>query len=158
QVDTGEMILQRRVPVGPDETAGELHDRLAEVGTEAVVETVSRIERGEAEAVPQDDTLASPPPKLFKEDMAVDWTQPARRVHDHAGAHPPYPATWTTVPEGDQLRLFRTAVAEESGRPGAPGEMLEAGERTVLASGEGPVDLLVLQSEAKRNMDARDFL
>jgi len=158
KVDTGEMILQRRVPVGPDETAGELHDRLAEVGAEAVVETVRRIERGEAEAVPQDDARASPAPKLFKEDMAVDWTQPARRVHDHVRALSPYPAAWATLPDGSQLKLFRTAVAEESGRLGAPGEVLEAGERIVVACGEGAVELLALQREGKRRMDARDFL
>jgi methionyl-tRNA formyltransferase len=158
QVDTGAVILQRRVPVGPDETAGELHDRLAWIGAEAVVETVRRIERGEAEATPQDDALASPAPKLFKEDMEVRWAQPARRVHDHVRALSPYPAAWTTLPDGSQVKLFRTAVAEENGRRGAPGEVIEAGERVVVACGEGTVALLELQREGKRRVSARDFL
>lgn len=158
QVDTGAVILQRRVPVGPDETAGELHDRLAEVGAEAVVETVRRIERGEAEAVPQDDALASPAPKLFKEDMAVDWGQPARRVHDHVRALSPYPAAWTTLPDGSQVKLYRTAVVDEHGHRGAPGAVIEAGERVVVACGEGAVEVRELQREGKRRMSARDFL
>ncbi|MDX1418936.1 MAG: methionyl-tRNA formyltransferase [Rubricoccaceae bacterium] len=158
KVDTGEMILQRRVPVGPDETAGELHDRLAAVGAEAVVETVRRIERGEAVATPQDDALASPAPKLFKEDMAVDWAQPARRVHDHVRALSPYPAAWTTLPDGRQLKLLRTAVVEDEGQHGTPGEVTEAGERIVVACGEGAVEVLELQRQGKRRMDARDFL
>jgi methionyl-tRNA formyltransferase len=158
QVDTGAVILQRRVQVGPDETAGELHDRLAAVGAEAVVETVRRIEAGTAEAVPQDDALASPAPKLFKEDMRVDWAQPARRVHDHVRALSPYPTAWTTLPDGTPLKLFRTAVAEEGGRRGAPGEVLETGERIVVACGEGAVEVRELQREGKRRMDARAFL
>jgi methionyl-tRNA formyltransferase len=158
QVDTGEVILQRRVPVGPDETAGELHDRLAALGAEAVVETVRRIEQGDARTTPQDDALARPAPKLFKEDMRVDWRQPARRVHDHVRALSPYPAAWTTLPDGSPLKLFRTTVIGERGAYGTPGEVLEAGERIAVACVEGAVALRELQREGKRRMDARDFL
>jgi methionyl-tRNA formyltransferase len=157
-VDTGAIVLQRRVPVGPDETAGELHDRLAVIGAEAVVETVRRIERGVVEAVPQDDALASPAPKLFKEDMQVDWRKNARSVHDHVRALSPYPAAWATLPDGSLLKLFQTAVLAEEGQQGAPGEVLEAAERIVVACGEGAVELRELQREGKRRMSARDFL
>lgn len=158
QVDTGEMILQRRVSVGPDETAGELHDRLAAIGAEAVVETVRRIEAGTAAAMPQDDALATPAPKLFKDDLRVDWSAPARRIHDHVRALSPHPAAWTTLPDGGPLKLFGTAVVEEGGRHGAPGEVVEAEARIVVACGAGALELRALQREGKRRMDARAFL
>ena len=157
QVDTGEIILQRRVAVGPDETAGELHDRLAALGAEAVVETVRRIERGEAGSTPQDDARASLAPKLFREDARIDWAQPARRVHDRVRGLSPHPAAWTTL-DGETLKLYRTAVEAEAGRLGAPGEVVEAEGRLLVACGEGAVEVLELQRPGKRRMDVQAFL
>ncbi|HEX8385435.1 MAG TPA: methionyl-tRNA formyltransferase, partial [Rubricoccaceae bacterium] len=75
-VDTGDVILRRAAPVGPDETMGEVHDRLAAIGAEAVVETVRRLAAGDVRPEPQDDALASPAPKLFRDDARIDWTRP----------------------------------------------------------------------------------
>jgi methionyl-tRNA formyltransferase len=157
-VDTGDVILQRRIAVGPDETGGELHDRLAAIGAEAVVETVEKIAAGDVAPTPQDDALASPAPKLFREDGRVDWSKGARQVHDHVRALAPYPAAWTTLPGGDTLKLFRTRVAGIAGGGGAPGEVREAGERLVVACGAGAVEVLELQREGKRRVAAADFL
>ena len=157
QVDTGAIILQRALPVGPDETGGELHDRLATIGAEAVVETVRRIEAGTAAAQPQDDRLASPAPKLFKDDLRVEWAQPARAVHDHVRALSPHPAAWTTL-RGEQVKLFGTRVEREDGEAGPPGAVLEASGRLVVACGAGAVGVLELQREGKRRVSARDFL
>ncbi len=157
QVDTGEIILQRRVPVGPDETAGELHDRLSSLGAEAVVETVRRIAAGTAAATPQDDRLASPAPKLFRDDARVDWTKSARAVHDHVRALSPHPAAWTTL-GGDGFKLFRTRVEAERGVLGMPGEALGADGRLVVGCGAGAVEILDLQREGKRRVPAADFL
>src|SRR5690606_10195771 len=73
QVDTGDMILQRRMPIGPDETTGEVHDRMMVLGAEAVLETVRLIEAGRAAPQRQDDTAATPAPKLFREDGRIPW-------------------------------------------------------------------------------------
>ena len=157
QVDTGAIILQQRISVGPDETAGELHDRLAEVGAEAVVETVGRIEQGTADAKPQDDALASAAPKLFREDAQIDWSQPARRIHNHVRGLSPYPAAWT-VGEGEGLKVYRTAVVEERGVQGAPGEVLAVDGHFRVACGEGVVEVTEVQREGKRRMSAQDLL
>lgn len=153
-VDTGQIILQRRVPVGPDDTAGDLHDRLAAVGAEAVVETVRRIASGTADAQPQDDALASPAPKIFREDGEIDWSRPATAVHDHVRALAPVPGAWTTW-DGETLKVLRTRPASGSGNPG---EVVEAGGRLVVACGEGAVEVAEVQREGKRRMDAADFL
>ncbi|NNF58037.1 MAG: methionyl-tRNA formyltransferase [Rhodothermaceae bacterium] len=157
KVDTGDLILQRRIAVGPNETAGDLHDRLAVLGAEAVVETVQRIEAGAVEAVPQDDTLASPAPKIFREDAEIDWTQSARVVHNHIRGLSPYPAAWTTL-EDEPLKLYRTTIVDEGEKHQAPGEVLEAANRLIVACGEGAVEVLEAQRQGKRRMAVRDFL
>jgi len=154
-VDTGDVILQRRVPVGPDTTGGELHDTLAALGAETIVDTVRLIAEGDVPTTPQDDRLASPAPKLFRDDGRVDWTQPAHRVHDHVRALSPYPAAWTTLPDGSTLKLFGTRLSTGHG---SAGEVLEADARLVVACGEGAVEVLELQREGKKRVAAADFL
>lgn len=158
KVDTGDMILQEKIDVGPDETGGDLHDRLALLGAGAVVETVRRIEAGTAESIPQDDALAGTAPKIFKDDMRVDWSAPSTRVHDHIRALSPYPAAWTTH-NGEPLKLLRSvAFNDQTLRGGAPGAILEADGRIVVACGEGAVVILELQRGGKRPMNVADFL
>jgi methionyl-tRNA formyltransferase len=159
RVDTGDVILRRRVAVGPDDTAGDVHDRLAEVGAEAVVETIRRIAAGEADAQPQDETLASPAPKIFRDDARLDWSRSARAVHDHVRALSPFPGAWTEwAPAGETetLKVLRTRLADGTAS-GRPGEVLEA-EGLVVACGEGAVEVLEVQREGKRRMPAADFL
>lgn len=154
RVDTGAILLQESVPVGPDTTAGELHDTLADLGAGVVVETVRLIEGGEAVGQAQDDALASPAPKLFKEDAEIDWARSAEAVHNHVRGLSPYPAAWTTL-DGATLKLYRTRRAEGSG---APGEVLRAEGRIVVACGTGALEVLELQRQGKRRMAAIDFL
>ncbi len=155
-VDTGHVILRRPVAVGPDDTAGDVHDRLAAVGADAVVETVRRIADGTADAEPQDDTLASPAPKLFRDDARVDWAQPARRVHDHVRALSPFPGAWTAW-EGETLKVLRTRLADAA-VAGPPGTVAVVEGRMLVACGTGAVEVLEVQREGKRRMDVADFL
>ena len=90
-VDTGSMILQRRVTIDPETTAGELHDVLMSVGAEAVVETLGLIERDAVEPRIQDDTQATPAPKIFRDDCRIEWDRPAERVHDFIRGLSPHP-------------------------------------------------------------------
>ena len=156
-VDTGDVILRERTPVGPDETAGDVHDRLAVIGAEAVVETVRRIASGTAEPLPQDDALASPAPKILREDAEIDWSRPAQQVHDHIRALSPFPGAWTLW-DGETLKILRTTVAETDRQRGAPGEVLEAGDRFVIACAVGAVEVHEAQRQGKRRMDVEDFL
>ena len=88
KVDTGNIILQKTIPIGPETTAGELHDVMMLVGADAVVETLAMIERGGIVPRVQDDTLASPAPKIFRDDCRIDWKGPAERVQ---------PRGWATI-------------------------------------------------------------
>ncbi|MEM6645379.1 MAG: methionyl-tRNA formyltransferase [Bacteroidota bacterium] len=154
KVDTGNIILKRKMPIGPNETATEIHDRMMHLGAEAVVETVRRIDAGTAVAQPQDDTLATPAPKVFREQAEIDWNQPAERVHNFIRGLAYYPAAWTTH-DGTVLKVFRTEVVEGTGEAG---EVLDATERLVVACQSAAVSVLEAQQPGKRRLPIGDFL
>ncbi len=153
-VDTGNIILQRPMSIGPEETAGDVHDRMMELGADAVLETVRRIEAGDVRPLPQDDALATPAPKIFKEDAHIRWDQPAERVHNQVRGLSPYPGAWTRHGEV-LLKVYRTRITSGSGDPGT---VLQADDRLVVASGTGAVELLEVQQEGRRPLPAREFL
>lgn len=157
-VDTGNVILRKRLVVGPDETAGEVHDRMMELGAEAVVETVRLIEAGEADALPQDDAAATPAPKIDREDCRIEWDRPASEVHNQIRGMSPYPGAWTRHEE-TLLKLYRSRVSDADGRGGTqPGEVVAADGRLVVACGEGTVEVLELQQEGRQRLAVVDFL
>ena len=154
KVDTGAMILQRSMAIGPDETAGEVHDRMMVLGADAVLETVRRIDAGTVETQAQDDSLATPAPKIFPEDGEIPWEDAAARVHNHIRGLSPYPGAWTHHGE-TKLKIYRSQRAEGVG---APGEVLEAGPRLVVACGEGAIEVLTVQQQGRRRLGAGAFL
>lgn len=154
-VDTGEVLLMRRLGIGADETAGELHDRLAELGAEVVVETVEHLKAGTAETRKQDDSRASRAPKIFKEDAEIDWSRTAQEVHNHVRGLSPYPAAWT-MHDGTLLKIYRTEIERGSGEPG---EVIEANsDSLVVACGKRAVAIREIQREGKSKMSAEEFL
>ncbi|MFB6231021.1 MAG: methionyl-tRNA formyltransferase [Salinibacter sp.] len=153
-VDTGDIILQKRMSIAPDETAGEVHDRMKELGAEAVVETVRQIEEGTVETRPQDDEKATPAPKIHDEDCEVPWDQSAEDVHNHVRGLSPHPGAWTTH-DDTRLKLYRTQPADGEG---APGEVLAAQEQLLVACGTGAVEVVSLQQPGRERLTANDFL
>jgi len=153
-VDTGDIILQKQMSIGPNETAGEVHDRMAELGAEAVVETVRQIDEGTVETRAQDDAEATPAPKIHDEDCETPWDASAEAVHNHVRGLSPYPGAWT-LHDGTRLKLYRTRRAEGEGEAG---DVLEADDRLVVACGTGAVEVLTLQQPGRKRLDAADFL
>jgi methionyl-tRNA formyltransferase len=156
KVDTGNVILQREIPVGPDETGGELHDRLAELGADAVVETIGMIESGTAVAVAQDNSAATPAPKIAKEDCRIEWDRSADEVHNQIRALSPYPGAWTKY-EDVRHKVFRSRPTETS-HEAEPGTVVDASGRLEIACAEGGLEILELQREGKRSVSARDYV
>ena len=155
-VDTGNVILQARLPVGEDETAGELHDKLAGVGAEIVLHTVRLIEAGKASPKPQDSATASPAPKIFKEDCKIDWSKPAHQVHNFIRGLSPRPCAFTF--HGKMLlKIYGSRIAT-GGKGKQPGEVLGTDRQIVIATGDGAVGITDLQQEGKRRMSAEEFL
>jgi len=154
KVDTGNLILTKEMDVGPNETAGEVHDRMMHLGAEAVVETVRRIEAGDVETQTQNDAEATPAPKIHTEDCKISWADSAADVHNFIRGLSPYPGAWTTH-EDTRLKIYRSRPAEGEG---SPGEVLEIGERLLVACGDGAVDLTRIQQPGKKRLPAVDFL
>ncbi len=156
-VDTGDIILQKKMSIGPNETAGEVHDRMMHLGAEAVLETVRRIEAGSIEAIPQDDSVATPAPKIHREDCRIRWDRPAQQVHNQIRGLSPHPGAWTMHGE-NMLKVYRSRIAEQPERAGTPGQVIQADERLVVACGTGAIELIDIQQEGKRRLHAEEFL
>ncbi|MCA1990329.1 MAG: methionyl-tRNA formyltransferase, partial [Desulfarculus sp.] len=142
-LDTGDIILQRATPIGPQETAGELTQRLGLIGAELLVQTLAALVRGQAPRRPQDPTRASLAPRLRKDEGRVDWTRPAREIDWLVRGVDPWPGAFTLW-RGQPLKLFAPTRVEEIPSPAPPGSLLpsppEAGFLR-LATGRGVLGL-----------------
>ncbi|MDZ7338727.1 MAG: methionyl-tRNA formyltransferase [candidate division KSB1 bacterium] len=159
KVDTGAILLQRALPIGPEETAGELHDRLALAGAELLVETVERIAEGSVRPVPQQGE-ATRAPKIVREMCEIDWRRPASQIHNLVRGLCPFPGAFT-YQEGKILKVYRTQVVKPYGHGKRPGQVARVDRKSGLihvATGEGVLALLEIQPEGKRRMSAEEFL
>jgi len=154
-LDTGAMLIKRATPIGDEETAGELHDRLALLGREAMEETLERLCAGTLKAKAQDDALSTYAPMMKKEDGRIDWSRSAQTIHNQVRGLDPWPGAFTHL-DGEVLKIARTAP--EAGE-GEPGTVISAGSDGVrIACGEGVLLVRELQLPGKRRLGAREFL
>ncbi len=163
KVDAGPCIAQVEVSIGPDETAVELEPRLAEAGGWLVRRTIDAVVEGRLEALPQNPALASKAPRLKKTDGAIDWTRPAICLKNQVRALEPWPRTYTfwhrTNGEPMRMILGPLDVVESPAQPRAPGTVLHAaGDRLVIAGGQGAVALRSIQLAGKRAMGVAELL
>ena len=156
-LETGAMLLKATTPIGPDDTAGELHDRLAELGAQACVEALNRMADGDIHPEPQDDTLANYAHKLSKEEGLLDWHQSAQTLHDKIRGLSPWPVAHTRI--GDQvLRVHGSRLLDSAGS-GAPGEIVKADKDGIqVATGSGTLALTNLQLPGAKALSAADLL
>lgn len=162
KVDTGSILLQARVAIGEDETAGELHDKLAAVGAEIVLQTVRLIQLNRIEPRVQDERHTSTAPKIFKNDCRIQWSRPAVQVHNFVRGLSPSLAAWTTH-NSRQLKLYRTQVALDESKklPGdaQPGSVVhKTNEMLLIQTGEGCVKIVEIQQEGRKRMGIAEFL
>jgi methionyl-tRNA formyltransferase len=156
-LDTGPVLAHASLPIAPDETAGELSPRLAALGAELVRAQLSRVIAGELRATPQEHAQATLAPLLRKEDGEIDWTQPARAIHDLARGFAPWPSAYTAL-EGARLKLLRTRVIDEHTPHAQAGEIVVQRDAIVVRCGQGSLALLELQLEGARRLTAAEFL
>jgi methionyl-tRNA formyltransferase len=169
-MDTGPTFARVTTPIGPEETAGELAERLSRIGGEAVRESLGRYVTGGYELAPQDDAAATTAPMLTKDDGRIDWTIDARRVHDHVRGMSPWPGAFTMA-RGRPLKVHATRVlatgpsghgeSSSAQRAGSPaGRVVLADKSRVLLAcgGGGMVELVTVQPEGKRAMRAFEWV
>jgi len=122
EIDTGDLIFQESMPIHPDDTAGDVHDRMMHLGAKVVLKTVNAISEGSVTTQRQDDAEATSAPKIFSDTCQIDFDQPIQQVHDFVRGLSPYPAAWTTLDE-QQLKILK-AEAEPADVPESPGTLL----------------------------------
>lgn len=156
-LDTGPVLACERLEIGPNETAAELSPRLSALGAQLVREQVPRFVRGELHATPQDHARATLAPLLSKDDGAMDWSRPARELHNLVRGLSPWPGAFTWL-SGTRLKVLSTRVHDEQGSHGEPGTLLElTRDGIVVACGQGSLRLVELQLEGAKRLKAADF-
>lgn len=156
RVDTGAMLLQERIAIGPEEDAGSVHDRLAVLGADVVSRTVDHILAGDLVPQQQDPGAATPAPKIFREHCHIDWTKPARVVHDLIRGMSPHPGAFA-LHDGHVLKIYRSTVGQGRVR-GVPGTVFVEDGRLLVMAADHPLELTDLQQEGRRRMTAPEFL
>ncbi|MGD8863689.1 MAG: methionyl-tRNA formyltransferase [Myxococcales bacterium] len=156
-MDTGPVLACRDTPIGPEETAGELSERLSAMGAALLRDELPRVVAGELQPRPQDDARATMAPMLEKSHGLVRWREPARVVHDLIRGTAPWPGAYTFL-DGRRVKLHRARVLTAEGESGPPGRILRADRHGVeVACGKGVIALDELQLEGKKRMTAEQF-
>lgn len=156
KVDTGKIIKQQSLPIGENETTGDIYNKLKEMGGDILLDAVNEIEDGTYSARPQDHSKATPAPKLFTEDCKIDFDQPARTVHNKIRGLSPFPTAWAEL-DDLKFNMYRSRLG--------PNEKLKAGELAmhnddllVGCANSSTVILDEVQLQGKRKMRGKDFM
>jgi methionyl-tRNA formyltransferase len=146
--------MAEQVAIGPDTTAGELHDVLARRGADLMVRAIAALERDSLTLTPQSETGATYAPKIEKSETRIDWSKPWRKVHDHCRGLSPFPGAWFAIDGGaSRIKVLRTTRGEGSGEPGT---VLD--DALTIACGDGSVRIVELQRSGRQPMQAEEFL
>lgn len=165
EIDTGNIIDQKRMPIGSNDNAGSVHDKMMVLGASLVLETVSNICAGTIATKKQDEfiaegTVLNPAPKIFKEDCKINWNEPIDKIHNKIRGLSPYPAAWTELVDADGkkvgLKIFETEIIEGNS---TLGKIESDGKSTITISANGgSLKIQSLQLAGKKRMTTKEFL
>ena len=153
-MDAGDVVGVSKTPIGPDETAGELLDRLAVLGADLLSETLTKYENKELIPVPQDETKVTMAPMLDKSMCPIDWTKTAQQIHDKVRGLHPWPVA-TMELQGKKFKVHATKIVPGSGEPGEILGLTKTGLK--IACGDGAIEVTSLQAEGGKRMAAPDY-
>lgn len=161
KVDTGNIYLQEKVSIYPEDNFGTLHDRLSELGADIVMRTIEMIESGNYQLIQQDDSLASPAPKITKETCKIDWNKTAQQIHYLVRGLSPHPAAFFVMNE-KLYKVYKTKVLDEHDVTNFPklnaGEFFESKKQIVFGTSNGLIEILEIQPEGRKRMTTEEFL
>lgn len=157
QIDTGDMILQVKVPVAPTDTYDSLHDRLAELAGPFTLESLDLIESGKTNPIPQDDTVATPAPKIQPSDALIDFDQPAARVANFIRGMATKPGAYTFF-RGQKLKVHFARATESKVETAAPGTIVAQKKALLVACRDSAVELTRVVPAGRKEMDGVSFI
>jgi len=158
-LDTGDIALEDRMPIGEDMTAGELHDALSQLCADLVVRAMAALERGSLSLTPQPDDGVLYAAKIDKSETRIDWSRPARDVHNHIRGLSPFPGAWCEMEIGgkwERVKLLRSRLAPRV--PGGAGTVSVTDGRLFIACADDSVELLLIQKAGGKPLSAADFV
>lgn len=164
KVDTGAVYLQRIVPVGEEDDAGSMYEKLGQAGGEALAEVLETIEGEGMQPTPQDESQATYVEKISVADREIDWQRSAREIADQVRGLSPHIGAYTGAGDGQRLKVWKATTAEVSADAGQrepaiePGGITIASDRLYVRCGAGTLELIEVQPEGKRRMAASDFI
>ena len=153
-LDTGDMLLKAETPVGAEETAGQLFDRLKDLGADLLLETLEKLEQGTLTPVPQNEEVATHAPMLSKELSVIDWSKPARELHNLIRGLNPWPSAYSYL-DGKKLKIHASRVVEGSGEAG---KAFAKDGNLLVYCGEDALELTEIQTENGKRMDGKSYL
>jgi len=153
-LDTGDILLQRKIDISPSETGATLHDRLAQIAPEVLLESLRLLAAGNAPRIPQDQALATYAPKLNREAGRLNWNESVEAIERKIRAYNPWPGAFTEF-SGRNLKIFAASIVDLRGKPG---EILRKDRELVVATSDRALSLTDVQLEGKRRMSAAEFL
>ena len=158
-LDTGDILLQRKIDISPSETGATLHDRLAQIAPDALLESLRLLAAGNAPRVPQDKSLASYAPKLNREAGRINWNEGAEAIERKIRAYNPWPGAFTTITaKSGELQKLKILSGSRGNLNGEPGRTYITENAVEITAGEGSIVLGDVQLEGSRRMRAPEFL
>ena len=157
EIDTGDILMQEKLPIGEDETVGEVYGRMMEMGGGVVLKTVKMIEKGGYTLSPQDASKVTQAPKIFPETCEIDFEKTTGEVHNFIRGLSPYPGAWTTL-DGKKLKVFKTKKSIENHSKQVGTIVSDDKKFLKIATADGFVEVLELQLQGKKRMDTKAFL
>lgn len=165
EIDTGDIIEQKKIDILPEENVGDVHDKLMSIGAEMVVHTVREISKGKVKTMPQPEGEFIPAPKIFSETCQIDWKRPAVDIHNQIRGLSPYPGSRSNFKDsrtGDKLneiKIFQSALEYELQSENIqPGDAVVFKDRLFVVTGEGMLEILSVQPAGKKRMEVSAFL
>lgn len=158
-MDTGDICLMARTPISPEDTAGTVHDRLAQMGAKLLVETLRQVEAGTAPRIPQPAEGVTYAAKLERADEEIDWSRPAEELFNQIRGLNPWPGAYTPAPRGN-LKIWKAVPVTDAALQGEPGEVvaLRRGQGFVVATGSGCLLVQEVQPAGKGRMPAQAYM
>lgn len=162
EIDTGDIIEQRKTPITDEDNAGTVHDRLMAMGAEMVASTVKKIEEGSLQTIPQPEGEFIGAPKIFKEDCEIDWTNLSKKIHNQIRGLSPYPAAFTTIVDASgkemPVKIFDTKISQKACGETQPGDIVTDERSMWVRTYDGMLEIISLQPAGKKRMEVSAYL
>ncbi len=155
KVDTGNIFIREKIPIEDSDNFGSLHDKLSVLGADVVLRTVEMIESGNYSLLEQDNSLATPAPKITKEISEINWSRPAAEIHNLIRGLSPYPGAYFAF-KNKMIKIYSSRLIDSD--EFSPGEFRQSKKNLIAGCGSKALEILELQQEGKKRMRAEEFL